>query len=198
MAEINESQIHDTFFLDILPGWPAGLLTTLNDACTDLVAAFNGTVPGWMHGLRVQAEPIQALGLTSPGLIRFRTTGPSKWTVVHEFGHAWDFASGCTLSREMQRRTHSFDLFAPLRMAFPDVPAFWYHVGSPPPPCGTDKNFTAMEDFAESVTAYVYPESAKQKAATRNFPYANFGVERFIDTSRGQFIKELILSSIPK
>ena len=58
-------------------------------------------------------------------------------------------------------------------------------------------NFNAMEDFAESVTAYVYPESAKQKAAIRNFPYANHGFEGFLDTRRGQFIKELISRSMP-
>ena len=197
MAEINEGAIRDTYGLDILPGWPVTLLHTLNDACTDLVAAFGGFVPGWMQGLRVRAELIKALGLTSPGLVRLRVSGPTKWTIVHEFGHAWDFASGCALSRQMKQRTGSSDLFAPLRSIWPEVKLFWYHVGSPPPPCGTDRNFNAMEDFAESVTAYVYPESAKQKAAARNFPYAYHGFEGFLDTRRGQFIKELISRSMP-
>lgn len=192
MAEINESTIHDAFGLDILPGWPVTLLHTLNDACTDLIATFGGSVPGWMQGLKLRAEQIQALGLTSPGLIRLRVSGPTKWTIVHEFGHAWDFTSGCTLSRQMKQRTGSSDLFAPLRSIWPEVKLFWYHVGSPPPPCGTDKYFTAMEDFAESVTAYVYPESAKQKAAARNYPYSDYQAESFFHTARGRYIHDLI------
>lgn len=197
MVVIIEKVIQDTFGLDILPGWPAALLGTLNDACTDLLTAFGGSVPGWMQGLKVRAEPVQALGLTSPGLIRFRFSGPTKWTIVHEFGHAWDFASGCALSRQMQQYTGSSDHYAPLRSIWPEVKLFWYHIGSPPPPCGTDRNFTAMEDFAESVAAYVYPERAKEKAATRNFAYSNYGFESFLDTRRGQFIKELISRSMP-
>lgn len=194
---MNESTVRTNFHLDIRDGWPADLLTILNDACVDLVAVFGGVVPAWMHGMKVRVEEMAPLGLTSVGLVRLNPVSPSKWTVVHEFGHAWDFSSGRRNSLRMQWRTGSHGLLYPLRKLYPDNPAYWYHPGSPPPPCGTDRNFTYMEDFAESVAAYVYPERAKQKAAGRNYPYSNYSIDNFLDTTRGQFIKELVLNSVP-
>ena len=79
-----------------------------------------------------------------------------------------------------------------LKNRFPEIEFFWYHTGSPPPPCGIDKHFNAMEDFAESVTAYVYPEEASLKALRRKKPYNKYGYSHFHETPRGQFIHELI------
>jgi hypothetical protein len=39
-----------------------------------------------------------------------------------------------------------------------------YDPGTWPPPAGIDMGFNAKEDFAESVTAFVYPGKAKQAA----------------------------------
>ena len=70
--------------------------------------------------------------------------------------------------------------------------------GNSPPPCGIDGLFNAKEDFAESVTAFVYPSKAQEKAKFRGYPY--YDPERghyypsFLNTPRGLYIKALMVS----
>ncbi len=92
----------------------------------------------------------------------------------------------------MRKATHSFWFSHWLHKRYPEDPRFWYHVGSPPAPCGVDKNFNAKEDFAEAVTAFLFPEEAYRKAVKRNFPYESHGYSHFHDTPRGKFIRSLI------
>jgi len=81
----------------------------------------------------------------------------------------------------------------------PDDPAYWYDLGQGPPPCGVDQNFDREEDFAESVTAYVYPQEAQQKATARGWPYVDaargYNYANFLATPRGQFINTLMVAS---
>jgi hypothetical protein len=56
-----------------------------------------------------------------------------------------------------------------------------------------DKNFNAIEDFAESVTAFLYPEEAAKRAAERGYPYEKWGYAHFHETPRGLFIQELFV-----
>ena len=66
---------------------------------------------------------------------------------------------------------------------------YWYDPGDGPPPCGIDSLFDRKEDFAESVTAYVYPGEAQRRAEKMNYPYTdanrNYSYSNFMDTPRG-------------
>jgi hypothetical protein len=192
MAETKEVKLMLRYGLALDHEWPEDVLSLFEGACSDLVGTLGGAAPAWMRGLKVRLMEMKPLGLTGLGLVRLNPRGLTRWTIVHELAHAWDFSSGTRLSRQMQRATHSNGLLALLKLRYPANPHFWYHVGSPPPPCGTDVNFNRMEDFAESVAAFVYPELAKQRAAKRGLPYDMFGYDNFMETPRGKFIGGLV------
>jgi hypothetical protein len=148
----------------------------------------------WVHSVHYRFETMSHLGLTSKGLVRLNPRGLTEWTVVHELAHAWDASQGWRLSVALREHTYSRAAWGWLRKLFPESPLFWYRVGSPPPPCGAGRNFTAREDFAESVTAFIFPEKAMEKASKRNMPYEKFGYSHFHNTPRGEFIQALIQS----
>ena len=191
MVNTQEKKLMDEFGLTLDHNWPEDVLSLFDEACSDLVNALGGIAPHWMRGLKVRLEAMKPLGLTGLGLMRLNPRGLTRWTIVHELAHAWDFSTGTQLSRHLQRVTHSNGILALLKRRSPANPRFWYHIGSPPPPCGTDGNFNRMEDFAESVAAFVYPDLAKEKAAKRGLPYAIYGYDNFLETTRGKFISGL-------
>ena len=174
--------------------WSEKTLEILDEASNNLFSVISQPMEGWewFKNLVIRAENIPQLGLTSKGLVRLNPGSLSQWTVVHEFAHAWDFATGLRLSRRMKRFTHSWGPVPILHLLSPDDNRFWYHVGSMPPPCGSDKHFNRLEDFAEAVAAYVYPEEARKRAADRGMAYDRFGYASYYETPRGQFIKGLI------
>ena len=131
-------------------------------------------------------------GITRKGQICLNPIGLTGWTIVHELAHAWDFACGMQLSNDMRDFTQSYGTTLLFHWLWPDDERYWYRVGSPPPPCGIDRRFNAREDFAESVTAYVYPEEAACRAAQRGMPYSDFGFDDFKKTPRGRFVKSLL------
>lgn len=145
----------------------------------------------WVGSVRYVYEDIKELGLTSKGLVRLNPKHITEWTVVHELAHAWDAGNNWLISDLLRRDTHSGFHFHWLHMRFRERKAFWYHVGSPPAPCGVDKNLTAKEDFAESVTAYLFPNEARRKASKRGYSYEFNGYIHFHDTPRGKFIHSL-------
>lgn len=191
MAQTKEVKVMQRYGLTLDHEWPEDVLSLFEGACADLVGALGGAAPAWMRGLKVRLIEMKPLGLTGTGLVRLNPRGLSRWTIVHELAHAWDFSSGTRLSRQLQRATRSNGLLALLKRRVPANPRFWYHVGSPPPPCGTDVNFNRMEDFAESVAAFVYPDLAKERATKHGLPYAMYGYESFLETPRGKFISRL-------
>lgn len=146
----------------------------------------------WAAAVKYKFEDIKELGLTSKGLVRLNPKGITEWTIVHELAHAWDAANGWLISDIMRKETHSGFHFHWLHSNYPNRKQFWYHVGSPPAPCGIDKNFTAKEDFAESLTAYLFPDEARRRASKRGYSYEFNGFIHFHDTPRGQFIHSLL------
>lgn len=130
--------------------------------------------------------------LKSPALICLNTNQLSQWTVLHELGHALDASRGWQLSRRMQLATGSGFPLKFVHKLRPQWRMFWYHVGSPPPPCGVNAKFNAIEDFAETVAAYILPEKAKEKAASKGYHYENYGYSHFHQTPRGQFFTGLL------
>lgn len=145
----------------------------------------------WVCAVKYKFEDIKELGLTSKGLVRLNPRHITEWTVVHELAHAWDAANNWLISDIMRKETHSGFCFPWLHRKFRERKLFWYHVGSPPAPCGVDKKFTTKEDFAEAVTAYIFPEEARRKASKRGYSYEFNGFIHFHDTPRGKFIHSL-------
>lgn len=128
----------------------------------------------------------------APRELHLNPNGLTQWTIVHELAHALDAAHGWQLSQQMKAHTGSGFLCKPLHYARPLWKFFWYRAGSPPPPCGIDQNFNALEDFAETVTAFIFPEEAKKRAEARGYPYEKWGYTHFHDTPRGQFFKGMV------
>jgi hypothetical protein len=124
--------------------------------------------------------------------ICLNANGLTAWTISHELAHGWDAADGWRLSKAMRKATKSGFLWQFGHRWQPEWRLFWYRVGNPPTPCGVDKHFNAIEDFAEAVTAYLYPEEAAKRAAERGMPYEKWGYAHFHDTPRGIFLRELI------
>ena len=124
--------------------------------------------------------------------IHFNSSHLTEWTVTHELAHSLDAAYHWKLSQQMKSFTRSGFPSKALHQLLPAWQFFWYRVGSPPPPCGIDKHFNSLEDFAESMTAFLFPEEAHKRAASRGYPYERWGYTRFHDTPRGGFIANLL------
>lgn len=148
--------------------------------------------PGTPAPLSIHLENKGKNCLRDGKTICFNSSGLTAWTVTHEFAHGWDAANGWRFSKQMAKATRSGFLFPRLHLWRPPWKVFWYRVGSPPPPCGVDKHFNAIEDFAESVTAFLYPEEAARRATQRGYPYEKWGYAHYHDTPRGKFVKLLI------
>jgi RHS repeat-associated protein len=119
----------------------------------------------------------------------------TKWTVVHELSHAWDGANGWRLSKELQEYVGGKWLRHPGRL--PGGGAWYrYDPGTWPPPAGIDMGFNAKEDFAESVTAFVYPGKAKQAAGRDpkegGVPYGRYGYTNYYQTPRARYVAKLL------
>jgi len=128
--------------------------------------------------------------------LNLNTSNLTEWTITHELAHALDAAHGWKLSQQMRSHTGSGFRFKALHVARPAWKLFWYRVGGPPPPCGIDKNFNSLEDFAETVTAFIYPDEAKRRAEIRGYPYEKWGFTHFHDTPRGEYFKNLVSPDI--
>lgn len=176
-------------------------LTTLFAGVQKLSAVLGG-MPAFLSrlkGLNVFIQSMRYNGVGRAHSLELNQNGFDTWTVVHELAHAWDGVDGWNHSREMKREVGAGyrDFIASILHVFrPDNPAYWYLPGGSPPPCGIDRNFTGKEDFAEAVTAYVFPDIAKQRANERGWPYIDpirgYAYTRFADTPRGLFVKKLI------
>ncbi len=189
------TQEREKFGLQLSGLWSDSSIAVVMEACSDLFTAFHLTTPihlGWVRSIKIKLEQIAFGGLTSKQLIRLNPDGLTTWTVVHELGHAWDYASLTFLPLRMMLVTHSAGPTPILHSLDKMNRRYWYHVGAPPAPCGVDQNFNRFEDFAEAVTAYVYPELAFSKASLRGFPYGHFGYTHFRQTPRGKYIESLV------
>jgi hypothetical protein len=118
----------------------------------------------------------------------------TKWTVVHELSHAWDGANGWRLSKGLQEYVGGRWLLSPRTL--PGGVRYRYDPGTWPPPAGIDMGFNALEDFAESVTAFVYPGKAKDVAGRPpqrgGVPYSEYGYTNYYQTPRARYIAKLL------
>ncbi len=140
----------------------------------------------------VHLDPKGGNNYTRGDRLNLNTSNLTEWTITHELAHALDAAHGWQLSQQMRAHTGSGFPFRALHYAHPSWKLLWYRVGSPPPPCGVDKNFNSLEDFAETVTAYIFPDEAQRRAEARGYPYEKWGYTHFHETPRAQFFANLI------
>jgi RHS repeat-associated protein len=148
--------------------WTLDELTIVRDAIVNLATALNGE---YSFRSRIGEITIEQKNISAPAwtlrpegkTINVWTTGSfTKWTIVHELGHAWDFKKGGVLSKALViytgGKTQKVSNCDPDNALPGCNAANYYYKGMPPK--GSDDNFNSEEDFAESVTAFVYPTDA--------------------------------------
>jgi RHS repeat-associated protein len=179
--------------------WTIDELKTLESGVTKLADTMGGAdkVISNIGGLTVeQGYLLMARGKTMRHRIRFTDSPISidEWTVVHELAHAWDANFSWRLSKEMKEYVGGKWLLFP--KAPPGGIRYRYDPSEWPPPAGININFDAKEDFAESVTAFVYPGKATDKAARPpeygGVPYGDYGYDNYYETARAVYIAELL------
>lgn len=173
--------------------WRERELTLLEQVATRYREA--GMVTPFPYPVQIALERSGMNCLLGGKTICLNANGLTTWTIAHELAHSWDAANGWRHSKAMRKATKSGFRWHAVYRWQPGWKFFWYRVGSPPPPCGVDKHFNAVEDFAEAVTAFLYPEEAAKRAAERGMPYEKWGYVHFHETPRGKFVKELMESS---
>ena len=151
-----------------------------------------------LGGVTVDQKAMRHGGLGKAHRITLNADGFTYWTVVHELAHAWDGAHSWRLSKEMQKAMGAGFSHPVRRLLAPNNPTNWYDPGQGPPPCGVDANFNHREDFAEAVTAYVYPQMAAYRATASGWPYGDasrgYNYPDFGSTPRGQHIQALMVT----
>ena len=167
----------------------------------------------------IKDDTIKAGGLGEKGKVTLKT-GFSEWTVAHELAHAWDANHDWKLSAELERATggytlselpYHFNEYCARNDPYNELPGCnkaLYFYGNVPPKT-SDNNFNRLEDFAESVAAYLYPEQAKAvikdqlaryelkfKRMRRSDLYLLYHLHLYYDdfrsTPRGQYIASLM------
>jgi hypothetical protein len=178
--------------------WTTDKLETILRAVQDLAAAIGGSqrFRDALGGVKIKQRAIKFGGLSRAHHITLNVSGFGEWTVVHELGHAWDGATRWRLSKDMQRAVGAGFAHPLLHFLAPEKKEYWYDPGQGPPPCGLDRRFNRLEDFAEAVTAFVHPAEAARLAAERGWPYTDpdrgYEYADFGATPRGQFIRALV------
>lgn len=181
--------------------WTLADLALVAESVGDLATAMGGASAFRFNlgGVQIRQKPMNLGGLGRAHRVTLNASHFDKWTVVHELAHAWDAARSWRLSGDMRKKVGAGFHSPILYFLFPKDPAYWYDPGQGPPPCGVDAAFNPIEDFAEAVTAYVYPQEAQQRAAARGWPYADpargYTYADFYATPRGQFIGGLMATT---
>ena len=120
------------------------------------------------------------------------------WSVVHELAHVWDGYNNELLWKKLVIYTDggfgpTLDCDSDNRK--PGCNHWLYHYGGKPPK-GSDYAFDPREDFAESLTAYVFPVWAQGEIEKYNNPnseyYEYFYYSDYTKTLRWKFINRLI------
>ena len=160
--------------------WSIKELRTLQIGVSDLSKAMGGSERFNYNigGVTISQEDIgNDRGLTNLHQVRFTSSSTSidQWTVVHELSHAWDANFDWALSNKLVAYTGGYvdivqSKIDKLKGVCKNKPwekgcnsAGYYYGGNPPK--GSDMGFNPKEDFAESVTTYIYPNEALQDIA---------------------------------
>jgi hypothetical protein len=193
--------------------WSLDELHTLQKGIVDLATAMGGPdkFTRNLGSITINQVDIKYRGLASSRGVKFTTSAISidAWTVVHELSHVWDAKSGWRLSKALERYTGGRTnlLAMALRKVrgecdvegrMPGCNRWGYFYGDIPP-AGSDQNFNRKEDFAESVTAYVYPAMVQARVDRfKDGPYRELlYYADYTQTRRWAFVDDLIKQTIP-
>ena len=193
--------------------WSLQEISIMQKAITDLADAMGGTdqFRTNLGKVTVRQVDMRSRGRASKGSLKLTTSAHSfdTWTVVHELAHVWDanhrwrlsralraYTGGhtCVLSRWILRWRGQCD--EEKRLPGCNNAGYFYR-GIPP--AGSNKYFNHREDFAESVTAYVYPLEAQDRVK-RYKDHATYGdllyYSDYVSTRRWAFIDGLVTGEI--
>jgi hypothetical protein len=161
-------------------------LRTARDVATNMGALMGGAenVAKNLAGVSITREDIQAQGLTLAHWIRLNSRGFTQWGLAHELSHAWDAATGWQLSEGLEKFVGAKSSGILL----------WtqYDLGPNPPPKGADKSFNRLEDFAESVTTYMYSHEAQDFIREHFADKPEFHYANYYETRRALYVDALL------
>jgi hypothetical protein len=193
--------------------WSLDELNTLQKGVADLAIAMGGPEKFIQNIGRIGISQVEMRhrGLASIHGIKFTASSISidTWTVVHELAHVWDANSRWRLSKALEAYTGGYTNWVAMLIKkgrgncdeggrWPGCNRFGYFYGDVPP-AGSDQNFNRKEDFAESVTAYVYPAEVQRRVDRFKeddkyqelLYYADY-----TQTQRWSFVQDLVTGSI--
>lgn len=177
--------------------WALTELQLLLEAVQDLARVMGGSsrfrieVGGCRVSRLLHRSPAAAIALPLVGVVYF--SGASwgdapefKWQTVHELAHIWDMRKRLRLSGGLKRTTGStYGRFAfQLPGPFKYEPGGRWLEGRRPP-------LNALEDWADSVATYVYPDHAESLSPSRS------GGPRLISPARWNYVREQMQIQLP-
>jgi hypothetical protein len=193
--------------------WSLKELRALRQGIDDLARALGGAdeFVNNLGSVTITQVEMSSRGRASKGSAKFTASDISfdTWTIVHELAHVWDANLKWRLSRALERYTGGRSLRLAVRFKMwlkqcdtdrrlPGCNRFGYFYGGIPP-AGSDRNFNRREDFAESVVAYVYPDSAQGKVEKYR-GHKTYGellyYKDYAETKRWEFVDGLIKGTI--
>jgi RHS repeat-associated protein len=178
--------------------WELSELVLLSEAISDLTFWMGGTAKFRRNlgGVTVHRGEMNLGSAHNIFLYTYKISysqtsaiGFDKWTVVHELAHAWDGNKLGLLSWNLMNFVGASYV---LPQQLPSGDKYIYDPGVWPPPAGINIQFNHLEDFAESLTAFVYPQEAKDRASTRGISYGNYGYTNYYQTERAKYIAKIL------
>jgi hypothetical protein len=166
--------------------WSEDEVQHLWEAVEDLVILVGGaerfqrevrSVPIWrtQRRTRMAAMALPIVGVVYFEGARWGDAAEFKWQTVHELAHVWDIRSLYGLSRGLKSATGSiygrWKWQSPIPFEY--KPGGRWLKGRPAP-------LNALEDWADSVAAYVYPQHAESAG----------GGPRLISPARWNYVRE--------
>lgn len=165
--------------------WELGELNTLLSGVQSLAKAMGGenNFRNNLGGVKVEQKIMTDGGLGDAHHVQLNDTGWGEWTVVHEFVHAWDATTGWQKSKDFEKFTGGYsNCFLSWCWA--------YHPGGTPAK-GADASLNRVEDFAESVTTFVYPSTAQNELRGPTFRgHPEFQYDNYYSMPRAQFVAQ--------
>jgi hypothetical protein len=178
----------------IRPGaWAEGELAQLLGAIEDLAGLMGGPARfrkelGWVFLWKAPFRTaMAAMAVPIVDVVYFQGASwgdppEFKWQTVHELAHVWDIHSFYRLSRGLKNATASrygrFRWQSPIPFEY-EPGGRWLEGRKPP--------LNALEDWADSVATYVYPDHAESRRP----------IPRLISPARWNYVREQMQVRVP-
>ena len=173
------------------PGsWELAELETVLKGVNDLAKLMGGAKQfrDNLGGVQMMRKAMNTPGQATAHKVWLRSIGSGGfsgqwegvWTVVHELAHTWDAVNNWQFSKELEKYTRG-----------KTTRRHGYNYGGTPPK-GADANFTREEDWAESVTAFVYPGTAQAFIQTYYPNTPDFQYRNYYALSRASFVAQKV------